>query len=359
MNRASLPALRLKDISERLGGSLIGDPELIIRGVAEPSRAAPDQIIALSDKRRLSEVEASRAGAVVSELERGFEGKSAVRIPNARLALAVLLGFFYRNKHPQPGIHPSAIIGRDVRLGRDVAVHAGVVLDDGVEVGDRTVLYPQVYVGRNCRVGSECVFYSNVSIYHDVEIGNRVIIHSGSVLGSDGYGYARREDGGHEKMPHTGRVVVEDDVEIGALSAVDRATLEETRIGQGTKIDNLVQVAHNVKIGENCLLLGQAGMAGSSSLGQGVTVAARSGVGDHVHIGDRAILTALTAVNRDVQPDSLWAAARIPRPFVEHMKLEISLGKVPQALKTLDDLEKRLTDLEGKITGEFHDQAED
>ena len=236
---------------------------------------------------------------------------------------------------------------------------AGVVLDDGVEVGDRTVLYPQVYVGRNCRVGSECVFYSNVSIYHDVEIGNRVIIHSGSVLGSDGYGYARREDGGHEKMPHTGRVVVEDDVEIGALSAVDRATLEETRIGQGTKIDNLVQVAHNAKIGENCLLLGQAGMAGSSSLGQGVTVAARSGVGDHVHIGDRAILTALTAVNRDVQPDSLWAAARIPRPFVEHMKLEISLGKVPQALKTLDDLEKRLTDLEGKITGEFHDQAED
>lgn len=360
MNRISPPSFRLKEISDKLGGSLKGDPELIIRGVAEPSRASFDQIIVLSDKqRRIQEVKSSQACAVVSEMEQGFGDKSVILVTNSRLALVSLLGLFYAREHFESGIHSSVVIGKNVILGKNVAVHAGVVLDDNVELGDRTIIYPHVYIGRGSKLGRECVIYANNSIYHDVEIGNRVVIHSGSVLGSDGYGYIQGEDGKHKKVPHVGRVTIEDDVEIGALSTIDRATLGETRIGQGTKIDNLVQVAHNVKIGENCLLLGQAGMAGSSSLGQGVTLAARSGVGNHVHIGDRATLTASTLVNRDIPSGTMWAAARIPRPMIEHAKIEVSLGKAPQALKNVNNLEKRLKNLEERIIGGSQKKIED
>ena len=360
MNCISPPSFRLKEISDKLGGSLKGNPELIIRGIAEPSKASSDQIIVLSDKqRRLHEAKSSQACAVVSEIEHGYGDKSVILVTNSRLALVSLLGLFYAREHFKSGIHSNAVIGQNVRLGKNVAVHAGVVLDDNVELGDQTVIYPHVYVGRDSKLGRECVVYANNSIYHDVEVGNRVTIHSGSVLGSDGYGYVQSEDGKHTKMPHVGRVIVEDDVEIGALSSIDRATLGETRIGRGTKIDNLVQVAHNVKIGENCLLLGQVGMAGSSSLGQGVTLAARSGVGNHVHIGDRAILTALTLVNRDIPPGTVWAAARVPRAMTEHGKIEVSLGKVPQALKNLNNLEKRLKDLEERIIGEPQKKTRD
>ncbi|MFQ5914336.1 MAG: UDP-3-O-(3-hydroxymyristoyl)glucosamine N-acyltransferase [Nitrospinota bacterium] len=345
MNSASRPSLRLTQIAERLNGALEGDPDLLIRGVAEPARAGPEEVVFITDKRRLGDLETSKAGAVVIGGPWPIE-RPSVRVRDVRLALAQMLSYFHPPEHPSPGIHEKAHVGRNVELGREVCLHPGVVLDDDVRVGDRTVLYPNVYVGRGSRIGRDAVIYANVSIYRDVEIGDRVVIHSAATLGSDGYGYAQREDGSHCKIPHVGRVVVEDDVEIGANSAVDRATLGETRIGRGTKIDNLVQVAHNVRIGEHCLLLGQAGMAGSATLGNGVILAARAGVGDHVQVGDKAILTALTVVNRDIEPGTLWAAARTPRPGVEHAKLEISLGKVPESLKTLSEHGERLAAIE-------------
>ncbi len=350
MNAPSPPPLRLAEIAERLGGTLEGNPDQLICGVAEPAGAGPEDIAILSDKRRLQELESSNAGAVLAD--RPWKvGRPAVRVRNARLALADLIRYFHPPQNPPPGVHEKAHIGRNVKLGREVCLQPGVVLDDDVQIGDRAILYPNVYVGRGSRIGRDTVIYANVSIYRDVEIGDRVILHSGATLGSDGYGYAQREDGSHCKIPHIGRIVVEDDVEIGANSSVDRATLGETRIGRGTKIDNLVQVAHNVKIGENCLLLGQAGMAGSSTLGPGVILAARAGVGDHVEIGEKAILTALTVVNRDVEPGTMWASARVPRPAVEHGKLEVSLGKVPDALKRLGGLEERLATVEKHVKG--------
>ncbi len=351
MNPASPPPLRLAEIADRLGGALEGDPDLLIGGVAEPAEAGPEDIIVLADKRRLRDLESSSAAAAV--VGGPWEvGKSAVRVRDTRLALAELLEHFHPRELPPSGIHEKAHIGRNVVLGRGICLLPGVVLDDDVRIGGQTVLYPNVYVGRGSRIGRQSVIHANVSIYRDVEVGDRVIIHSGATLGGDGYGYVQREDGTHHKIPHTGRVVVENDVEIGANAAVDRATLGETRIGRGTKIDNLVQVAHNVRIGENCLLLGQAGMAGSSSLGEGVVLAARAGVGDHVHVGDRAILTAMTVVNRDVESGTLWASARIPRPAYEHGRLEISLGRVPEALKIIADHQKRLSAIEKNRRGE-------
>jgi len=351
MNPASPPPLRLAEIADRLGGALEGDPDLLIGGVAEPAEAGAEDIVFLADKRRLRDLESSPAAAVV--VGGPWEvGKPAVRVRDARLALSELLDHFHPRELPPPGIHEKAHVGRNVELGRGVCLLPGVVLDDNVRIGDQTILYPNVYVGRGSRIGRQGVIHANVSIYRDVEVGDRVIIHSGATLGGDGYGYVRREDGTHRKIPHIGRVIVESDVEIGANAAVDRATLGETRIGRGTKIDNLVQVAHNVRIGENCLLLGQSGMAGSSSLGEGAILAARAGVGDHVHIGDRATLTALTLVNRDVKPGTLWASARIPRPAYEHARLEISLGRVPEALKTIADHQKRLSAIEKSRCGE-------
>jgi UDP-3-O-[3-hydroxymyristoyl] glucosamine N-acyltransferase len=350
MNNNSPRPLPLAEIAERVGGSLEGPPDFLIRGVAEPAEAGPEDIIVLSNKSRLQAVEMSKAGAVVAGGPWEV-GRPVVRVKDARLALAFLLEHFHPLQFPPTEIHEKAHIGRNVKLGRDVCLQPGVILDDDVHIGDRTVLYPNVFVGRGSRIGKETVIYANVSVYWGVEIGDRVIIHSGVVLGSDGFGFAQQEDGTHRKIPHVGRVVVEDDVEIGALTAVDRATMGETRIGRGTKIDNLVQVAHNVKIGEDCIVAGHAGIAGSSTLGRGVILAAGAGVSDHVKIGDRAILTARTGVHRDIEPGTSWAAASLARPSIEHMKLEIELGKVPDALKSIKKHAERLTAIEKRMEG--------
>ncbi len=350
MNDTSPRPLPLAEIAAGVGGTLEGPAELLIRGVAEPAEAGPEDIIILTNKRRLQSVQMSKAGAVVAGGPWEV-GRPVIRVKDARLALAFLLKHFRPLQFPPAEIHEKAHIGRNVKLGRGVSVQPGVVLDDDVHIGDGTILYPNVFVGRGSRIGKETVIYANVSVYWGVDIGDRVVIHSGAVLGSDGFGFAQQEDGTHWKIPHVGRVVIEDDVEIGALSVVDRATMGETRIGRGTKIDNLVQVAHNVKIGEDCILAGQAGIAGSSTLGRGVILAAGAGVSDHVKVGDRAILTVRTGVHRDVEPGTTWAAASLPRPLLQKAKLEIELGKLPDALKTIKNHEERLVTIEKRMEG--------
>jgi UDP-3-O-[3-hydroxymyristoyl] glucosamine N-acyltransferase len=251
-----------------------------------------------------------------------------------------------RVKHPR-GISTQAAIDPTVKLGAGVAIGPFAVIENGAVIGDGTVIYSGCFIGANSKVGKNSILYPNVVIREEITVGDRAIIHSGTVLGSDGYGFATIE-GKHQKIPQIGRVVVEDDVEIGANVTVDRATTGETRIGAGTKIDNLVHIAHNVRIGRDCLIVAQVGISGSTTIGNRVTLAGQVGVVGHVHIGDGAIITAQSGIMNDVAPGEVLfgSPARLHR---EAMKLQAIFGKLPEIYSAIKALRKKTP-----VTSETH-----
>ncbi|MCH7505551.1 UDP-3-O-(3-hydroxymyristoyl)glucosamine N-acyltransferase, partial [PVC group bacterium] len=238
---------------------------------------------------------------------------SQLIVENPYYAFACILHLFDDRPKPKPGIHPKAHMGNNVRTGRDVSIGPLAVVEDGAELGDRVTIYPGVYIGPRARIGDDTILYANVTVADGVRIGKRVIVHSGTVIGSDGFGFASHE-GRHYKIPQVGSVVVEDDVEIGANVAIDRGALGDTRIGRGTKIDNLVQIAHNVRIGENGLLISQVGISGSVEIGKNVTLAGQTGVAGHLKIGDKVIAGGRAGIAKDVSPGQVVSGA----PAIPH-----------------------------------------
>jgi UDP-3-O-[3-hydroxymyristoyl] glucosamine N-acyltransferase len=254
-----------------------------------------------------------------------------IKVKNPRLAMLKILKEFASVYEPPKGIHPSVVAGKDVQIGKGVSIQAFVTLGDHVSVGDNVILFPGVYIGNNCSIGEGSIIYPSVTLYPHSKVGKRVIIHSGAVIGSDGFGYVPKDEG-YEKVPQIGSVVIEDDVEIGANATIDRGAIGATTVKKGTKIDNLVHIAHNCVIGEHCAIAGQAGFSGGVTLKDRVQVGGQSGFSGHITIGENSIIMGRSGVTKDIPPGSIVSGF----PAQDHKKemyLKALLRRLPELLK--------------------------
>jgi UDP-3-O-[3-hydroxymyristoyl] glucosamine N-acyltransferase len=309
-------------------------------GVRTLSEAGTSHLSFLTSAKYLEQAMESAAGAILTGREARLPGRDLLRCPQPQLALAQILRLFHPAPFQAPGVHPTAVVGERCRVASSAALLPYVVLGEDVAVGAGSVLHPHVVVGAGCRIGDHVVLHPHVVLYPGVSLADGVEIHAGTVVGSDGFGYATVR-GEHHKIPQVGRVEVGADVEIGALTAIDRALLGATAIGAGTKIDNLVQVGHNVVVGERSILCGQAGVAGSARLGAGVVLAGQAGVSGHLELGDGAQVAAKSAALAPVVAGT--AVAGIPAvPIAGWRRQQAMLRRLPEIWKRLRELERRM-----------------
>lgn len=326
-------------IAEAVGGRLIGDPAVSIAGVAPLDRASASDLSFLGTAKYAAAFTASRAGVVLvsPELaETPGQTPSRVVVERPQEALLSLLPRFHRRVDGRAGIHQTAIIGRGARLGQNVSIGPYAVIGDDVVLGDRVVVGSHAVIFDGVEIGEDSRLYPTVTVYGGSWIGCRVIIHAGARIGSDGFGYVQR-DGAHLKIPHVGRCVIEDDVEIGANSTIDRGSIDDTVVGAGTKIDNLVQVAHNVRIGKLCLIMAQVGIAGSVRVEDGAMLLGQVGVSGHHTVGAGARLAAQAGVFGDIPAGETWSGYPA-RPHKEALRAQAALFKLPSLLRRIERL---------------------
>jgi UDP-3-O-[3-hydroxymyristoyl] glucosamine N-acyltransferase len=343
--------MKLRELAEAVGAELVGgelDAEVV--GVTGLENAAPGHIAYVEDQRRLQRAEMTAALALIAPRGLNSHVKPLLLVSNPRLAYARALALFAPPARAAAGIHPTAVVGAGVTLGKEVAVGAHVAIGEGTRIGDRVQVHSLVAVGRRVSIGEDSVIFPNVTLYDGVTVGARVVIHAGSVIGSDGFSYVR--DGERNvHLPHLGTVVIEDDVDIGANVTIDRATTGATVIGQGTKLDNLVHVGHNVQIGRNCLLAGQVGISGSVVIGDNVVLAGQTGISDHVTLGDGVMAGARAAITQDVPPGMVVFGSPA-RPRGEQLRIDAAAERLPGLVRTVRELVKRLEELEKRARGE-------
>ena len=339
-NNAASKSIKLSEIAALVGGELVGDRNLVITGVAGIKEAQKGDITFLSNVKYLPFLRSCLASAVVAPMDLEVPERALIRSHDPSQAFTKIIGFFMPEQEPAaPGVHPTAVIGKDVRLGENVSIGPHAVIEDQAEIEKGTAIGAQCFVGRATRIGRDCRIYPNVTLRERLDIGDRVIIHSGTVIGSDGFGYETIE-GKHIKIPQSGSVTIEDDVEIGANVCVDRGRFQNTRISRGTKIDNLVQIAHNVVIGPDCLIVSQVGISGSTELGKNVIVAGQAGIVGHVHIGDEAVICARSGISKSV-PEKTVVLGEPAKPIQEQKRLFALISKLPEMFKDLSELKKK------------------
>lgn len=337
--------VKLSEIARLVGGRLAGDGEVLISGATNIAEAGGEDII-FAVPPHIEKAAGSRAAAVILGAEEPEFPKPYILVDNPREAFSRLLEVFSPPVRVTRGIHPTAVIGANVLFGNNVAVMPYAVIADNVKVGDNTVLYPFTFLGEGTVIGKDCLVYPSVTIREHCVLGDRVIVHSGAVVGGDGFGFVT-VGGRHKKVPQVGNVIIEDDVEIGANTAIDRATTGSTLIRQGTKIDNLVHIGHNDVIGENCFFVAQTGISGSVTVGDNVTFAGQTGSAGHLTIGDNCVFAARSGIISDVPANSFYAGFPA-RPHREWLRSEAGAKKVPDLIKKVRELEKRLADLENR-----------
>ncbi len=337
---------RLKEIAEWVGGTVVGDEEVEISGVGSIEEARSGEITFIAHPKYLPKLETTQASAIIVSKEVPRGPKPLLCVANPYLAFVKVLHLFFQKVYQPRGIDPRAWISPTANLGKDLTIYPFVYIGERCQIKDRVILYPGVYVGEDSLIEEDSILYPNVSIYPNTVIGKRVILHSGVVVGSDGFGYVK-EGKRNIKIPQVGRVVIEDDVEIGSNTTIDRATLGATLIRRGVKIDNLVQVAHNVVIGEDSIIVAQVGISGSTKIGSNVTLAGQVGVVDHVEIGDNVIVGAQSGVAYDLAPNQAYTGSP-PLPHREFLRAISVFPKLPEMRKTLLEIEKRLGRLEKK-----------
>ena len=337
----------LHELARALHATLEGDAAAVVTGVAPLETAGPDQISFLVDPRHAGAAKVSRAGAFLAGPDASGLPGPVLRVPAPERALIELLTLFHPPADVVPGVAPSAVVARDARVAPTATVGALAVVESGAVIGSHVRIGPLAFVGAGAEVGEASVVHARVSLGAGVRLGKRVVVHPGAVIGADGFGYAFDGEG-HRKIPQVGSVLVEDDVEIGANTTVDRATLGQTIIRRGTKIDNLVQIAHNVEIGEHSIIVAQVGIAGSCRIGRGVVLAGQVGVADHLTIGDGAVVAAQSGVVRDVAPREKLLGTPA-RPLVQAKRLFVLEGEVPELVRRLRDAERRLRTLEARL----------
>jgi len=346
-----MPSYTLEKLAGVVGGEVLGDGGVEISGVAGIREAVRGQITFLANPKYESYLSSTSASAVIASNGGGFEGPM-IRVENPYLAFLKVVRLFAEDPREvySRGVHPAAIVHESVSLGDDVSIGAYAVVGRGSVIGSGATILPHVCIDRDARLGADCLVYPHVTIRERCVIGDRVIIHSGAVIGSDGFGYARDGEE-HHKIPQIGIVRVEDDVEIGANTTIDRATTGVTLIGRGSKIDNLVQIAHNVIIGENTVLAAQVGISGSTELGKNVVLAGQAGLVGHIHIGEGSKVGAQGGVTKDIPPHTEVSGY----PAREHSmarKICAATTRLPDLLKDFRSLQQRVEALEkGKASG--------
>ncbi len=333
-------------IAEQLRGEVLGDGSVQLSGFA-PADCAQAGDLTFADKEAyFASAEQSQASAIL--VSNGFTSsqKVLIRVPNARVAVARLLPLFFPPDQHAPGVHPSAVIAPSAQIDPTTHIGPNCVVGERVRIGARSVLLGGNHIGRDCQIGDDVLLHANVVLYAKTQVGHRVSIHAGTVIGSDGYAYAF-DEGRHRKVLQVGQVIIHDDVEIGANAAIDRGALGATVIGQGTKIDNLVHVAHNVVMGKHCLIMGQVGFAGSTQLGDYCVIASQSGIAGHLKLGKQATVGAKSGVMRDI-PDGGTVLGIPAAPDKQAKRQMIAVSQLPELIRRTRELEKQLAELQAK-----------
>ncbi|MGE5530191.1 MAG: UDP-3-O-(3-hydroxymyristoyl)glucosamine N-acyltransferase [Patescibacteria group bacterium] len=338
---------KLGDLARLVEGDVIGDADLPIAGVGGVDDVKPGDITMVASVKVAARAEESPAAAVIVPPGLPPLRKPMLKVANPRLAFARVLEVFNPPAPAPAGIHPSAVVSPDLSSGPGCSIGPLVVVGERVKLGAGVVIHPGVVIGRDVEIGDGTVIHANVVIREGTRIGRRVIVHGGTVIGSDGFGFVFA-NGHWVKVPQVGRVVIEDDVEIGANVTIDRATTGVTLIKRGTKTDNLVQIAHNVVVGEDCALVALSGIAGSTTLGDRVNLGGQSGLVGHITIGSDSVIAARALVINNLPPNSYVSGAPA-RPHGEDMRVAAAIGKVPELLRTVRELQKRLAELEGRM----------
>jgi len=333
---------RLGELAARVGARVVGDPERRLDGLRPLGSAGPSHLSFFTDPTLRAAAEASAAGAILTGPSAAGLARDLLIADDPGLALIELLRLFHPEAPATPGVHRTAVVDPTATVATDASIGPYVVVGAGSTIGARAVLHPFVSIGAGAAVGADAVLHPHAVLYPGAVVGARVVLHSGVVVGADGFGYIAR-GGKHVKVPQVGGAVIEDDVEVGANSAIDRGTLDETRIGAGTKIDNLVQVGHNVRVGRSSILCGQAGIAGSATVGDGVILAGQAGVSNRVTLGDGARVGGKSAVFDDVRPGA--QVAGIPAIDASRWRRQVAL------LARLPEIRRRLAALERRIAG--------
>ncbi|HET8667945.1 MAG TPA: UDP-3-O-(3-hydroxymyristoyl)glucosamine N-acyltransferase [Terriglobales bacterium] len=314
----------LTEIANAAGARLVGDGSTVVSGVASVSTANLEDVVFVEDEKILADALQSRAAAVIAgEFAARAEGKPLLITRDPRLAFARVAAFLFPPRRHEAGIHSTAVIHHSVQLGKGVAVQPHAVLTEGVAVGDKTRIGPGTAIGANVSIGANCNIAANVTIYPGVHIGDNVIVHAGAVLGADGFGFVRdTETGRYEKFPQIGTLIIEDDVEIGANTTIDRGALGATVIGRGTKLDNMVHIGHNVEVGENVVIAAQTGISGSCVIEKNAIIAGQVGIADHVRIEEGVILGAQCGVptKKIVRGKGVLFWGTPARPIREYLK---------------------------------------
>lgn len=335
----------LDAVAKAIDGTVVGDGSIEIVGVAGIREAREGELTFLANPRYEPYIRQTRASAIIVAENHLDCGKPLIQNSNPYLAFLKAVRFFQGDgTRPDRGPHPSAVLAPGAVLDPTASVGPCAVVEGGASIGARSIVHAGCYVGAGARIGEDCLLYPNVTLREGCELGHRVIVHSGTVIGSDGFGFVR--DGEiYRKLPQVGNVVVEDDVELGACVTIDRATTGTTRIGSGTKIDNLVQIAHNVQIGKNCIIVAQVGVSGSTTLGDHVVLAGQVGIVGHIEIGAGAMIGAQSGVSNSVKPgEKLFGSPA--RPVTQAKRIEASLNYLPELIQTVRKLKRRVEKLE-------------
>jgi UDP-3-O-[3-hydroxymyristoyl] glucosamine N-acyltransferase len=335
--------VKLKELASLINGEIIGDRDIEIIGVSGIHEAQEGYITFIASKSYQKYLKTCKASCVIVKEPLADIPVAQLRVSNPYLAFAKLLEIFYVKKQEPSGISKDAIISEKAKVAKDVTIYPFAYLSDGVLIGNGTIIYPHVYIGDNTTVGESCVIYPNVTLREGVQIGNRVVIHSGSVIGSDGFGYVF-DQGTYHKIPQVGGVIIEDDVEIGSNVSIDRATTENTVIGRGTKIDNLAQIAHNVKIGKNSVIIAQVAIGGSTEIGDYVTIGGQVGVSDHSRIDSGTMIGAQSGVMGHITKGVYTGTPVLPHR--EWLKTRAIIPKLPELHKKIKELEEKIKELE-------------
>jgi UDP-3-O-[3-hydroxymyristoyl] glucosamine N-acyltransferase len=334
----------LEELAKLVDGTISGDPSVRLVGAADILDAGEGDVVFAETPRLLAEAQRSLASAIIVYQDAPNSGKPIIRVGNPRLAFARVLEVFSNEKRREPGIHPTCLIGEGSTIGENPSIGFNAYIGRNTAIGKNVCIYPLAFIDDNVVLGDDCVIYPFVSILDKSVIGNRVTIHSSSVVGSDGFGYTKAGSA-HYKIPQIGSVVIGDDVEIGANATIDRARTGKTEIGSGSKIDNLVQIAHNVTIGENSIICAQVGIAGSSQIGANCTLAGQAGVKDHIKVGSNSVVCAQSGIIGDVDNGSILSGYPA-RPHKEQMRLHAAQQRLPHLLHVIRDLERRVKELE-------------
>tara|TARA_Y100001970_G_scaffold13275_1_gene15110 strand:+ start:260 stop:1261 length:1002 start_codon:yes stop_codon:yes gene_type:complete len=328
--------LTLKNIASSIDGDISGNPNLEITGVSEIQNGFSGAISFLGNQAYKKYMHSTKASAVIVADEKHLFGKDGIIVSNPQLAMAKVLSMFFPEEFKPKGIHSNAVVDSSATIGDNITIQSGAVIEPGVIISDGTFIGANTYIGEKSKIGANCKIYQNVVVYNEVQIGVNTTIHASVVIGCDGYGFVKDGDG-HFKIPQTGKVLIGDNVEIGANSVIDRATIGETIIGNMTKLDNLVHIGHNVQIGNNCLITAQVGIAGSTKIKDNCSFGGQAGVVPHVEIGAESIIASKSGVTKSLSGGEMYAGFPA-RPIKEQNKRDAVYGEVLKIKKMLNQL---------------------